>query len=164
MFRENLYYRMAVIPIQVPTLRERADDTPLLARHFAELAARKLRKHIESFTDDATEWLRKQRWLGNVRQLANVIERSVVLAREPLIGLDDVRPMSSDPAATDAGVRPTLAELEHDYIMRVLEETKWNKRAAAAARILGASVRTLQRRTPPSRGAVSRLAGQAAGG
>jgi transcriptional regulator with GAF, ATPase, and Fis domain len=72
------------------------------------------------------------------------------LAREPLIGLDDVRPASSDPAATDAGVRPTLAELEHDYIMRVLEETKWDKRAAA--RILGVSVRTLQRRTPPSRG------------
>ena len=148
-FREDLYYRLAVIPIQVPTLRERADDIPLLAGHFAELAARKLGKHIAGFTEDATEWLRKRRWPGNVRQLANVIERSVVLARGPRIGLDDVRPPSRDLTATHDGVRPTLAELEHDYMMRVLEETKWDKRAAA--RILGVSVRTLQRRTPASR-------------
>ena len=161
-FREDLYYRLAVIPIQVPTLRERADDIPLLAAHFAELSAGKLGKHVDGFTDEAIAWLRKQRWPGNVRQLANVIERAVVLAREPRIGLDDVRPRSCDPSALDTGVRPTLAELEHDYMMRVLEEMKWDKRAAA--RILGVSVRTLQRRTPRGRVAVAGLVPHAAGG
>ena len=149
-FREDLYYRLAVIPIEVPSLRERADDIPLLARHFAEQAAQKLGKHIEGLSREATSWLAAQRWPGNVRQLANVMERAVTLAPQPLIGVDDVRPSALAPQRLDAGVRPTLAELEHDYIFRVLEEVKWDKRAAA--RILGVSIRTLQRRTPSNRG------------
>jgi len=148
-FREDLYYRLAVIPMEMPSLRERVEDIPLLARHFARRAAGRLGKSVQDFTDEAVDWLQHQRWPGNVRQLENVVERAVTLAHQNRITLDDVRPSSMAPDPADVGVRPTLAELEDDYIRRVLTETGGDKRAAA--RILGVSVRTLQRRTPGHR-------------
>jgi DNA-binding NtrC family response regulator len=145
-FREDLYYRLAVIPIRVPALRERPDDIPLLARHFLARAAGALSKRLDDFDEPAMSWLIGHRWPGNVRELENVVERAATLARGPLVTLQDLRIEFAGLAGPDRGLRPTLEELERSYIERVLEETRGDKRAAA--RILGLSVRTLQRRFP----------------
>jgi DNA-binding NtrC family response regulator len=143
-FREDLYYRLAVIPIRLPSLRERPDDIPLLAGHFMERAAGTLGKRVEGFDEAAMAWLVQHRWPGNVRELENVVERAVTLTRGPRIGLEDLKIEFASGVAPSTGPRPTLAELEREYIRRVLQETKGDKRAAA--RILGVSIRTLQRR------------------
>jgi DNA-binding NtrC family response regulator len=142
-FREDLYYRIAVIPIRLPALRERSEDIMLLAENFLRAAA-PADKGLTGFDAGATQSLLKHRWPGNVRELENAIQRSVALARGPLITADDLHIEFGLGEMYGGGVRPTLAELEAQYIQRVLEETKGDK--TAAARILGVSVRTLQRR------------------
>ena len=143
-FREDLYYRLAVIPIRIPSLRERPEDIPLLAEHFLRRAGTALGKTLEGFDEDALKWLLHHRWPGNVRELENVIERAATLAAKPTITQDDLRiEFTQAESASELGVRPTLAEVESQYIRRILEETRGDKRAAAA--ILGISVRTLQR-------------------
>jgi DNA-binding NtrC family response regulator len=144
-FREDLYYRLAVIPIRLPSLRERRDDIRLLADHFLSRAAKAASKRLEGFDEEATAWLLQHRWPGNVRELENVVERAATLARGALITRADLG-IEFAPEAAGVGLRPTLAELEERYINRVLEETHGDK--TAAARILGISVRTLQRRFP----------------
>jgi two-component system response regulator HydG len=149
-FREDLFYRLAVIPIRLPTLRERPEDIPMLAAHFLERAAAAQGKRFEGFDEEAQAWLLQHRWPGNVRELENVVERAATLARGPRITRADLGTEFTGMSGLELGVRPTLADLEDRYIRRVLEETKGDK--AAAARILGVSVRTLQRRfTPPPR-------------
>jgi len=143
-FREDLYYRLAVIPLRLPSLRERPEDIVLLAGHFLERATATLGKRLEGFDEDATAWLLAHRWPGNVRELENVVERAATLARGPRVTLADLRIEFAAEGATGTGVRPTLAEVETQYIRRILDETKGDKRAAA--RILGVSVRTLQRK------------------
>jgi DNA-binding NtrC family response regulator len=142
-FREDLYYRLAVIPIHIPSLRERPEDIPLLAEHFLERASASLRKNLEGFDEGATKWLLSHRWPGNVRELENVVERAATLARGPLITQEDLRIDLAPGPLDEPGLRPTLAELEIQYIRRVLAETKGDKRRAAE--VLGISVRTLQR-------------------
>ena len=142
-FREDLYYRLAVIPLRLPSLRERVEDIMLLATHFLERATASLGKALKGFDDEATAWLLHYRWPGNVRELENVVERAATLAGGPRVTLADLRTEFAAPASSGSA-RPTLAELEADYIQRVLEETRGDK--VAAARILGVSVRTLQRR------------------
>jgi DNA-binding NtrC family response regulator len=142
-FREDLYYRLAVIPIRLPALRERPEDIPLLARHFLREAATRLGKSLTGFTPDALEWLREHRWAGNVRELENVIERAAVLAANATVTVADVRTELAA-APTAPALRPTLEELERQYIRRVLDEVRGDKQAAA--KILGVSVRTLQRK------------------
>jgi DNA-binding NtrC family response regulator len=142
-FREDLYYRLAVIPLRIPSLRERPEDIATLAEHFVERTAAQLDKKPPRFDEDSLKWLLQYRWPGNVRELENVVERAVTLARGPLITLDDLRVETGVGGVADGGVRPTLAEVEAQYIRRILQETKGDKRAAA--RILGLSVRTLQR-------------------
>jgi DNA-binding NtrC family response regulator len=145
-FREDLYYRLAVIPIRLPSLRERPNDIPLLADHFLTRAAKAIGRHLDGFDEKASAWLLQHRWPGNVRELENVVERAATLARGSQITRADLG-IEFAPEATGMGLRPTLAELEERYIRRVLEETRGDK--VAAARILGVSVRTLQRRFPP---------------
>ena len=142
-FREDLYYRLAVIPIRLPALRERPEDIPLLAQHFLREAATRLGKPLTGFTADAQEWLREHRWAGNVRELENVIERAAVLAADATVTVADVRTELAA-APTAPALRPTLEELERQYIRRVLDEVRGDKQAAA--KILGVSVRTLQRK------------------
>ena len=142
-FREDLYYRLAVLPIRLPSLRERPEDIILLATHFLSRSARLAGKILDGFDDEATAWLLEHRWPGNVRELENVVERAAILARGPKVTRVDlgVEFVADAPAGT---ARPTLLELEYQYMQRVLAETKGDKRAAA--RILGVSVRTLQRK------------------
>jgi two-component system response regulator HydG len=142
-FREDLYYRLAVIPIRLPALRERPEDIPLLAEHFLAAAAARLGKRITSFSPEAADWIREHRWPGNVRELENVVERAVVLARGAEIRLADLGTEFTLGQATSS-LRPTLDELEQQYIRRVLGEVGGDK--SAAAKILGISVRTLQRK------------------
>jgi DNA-binding NtrC family response regulator len=143
-FREDLYYRLAVIPIRLPSLRERTEDIPLLANHFLARAGAALGKRFEGFSEEAMAWLLQHRWPGNVRELENVVERAVTLAPGPLVTLSDLGIEFASLGASAGGLRPTLAELERQYIQRVLEETKGDK--SAAAKVLGVSVRTLQRK------------------
>ncbi|MBI4269621.1 MAG: sigma-54-dependent Fis family transcriptional regulator, partial [Candidatus Rokubacteria bacterium] len=148
-FRDDLYYRLAVIPIRLPSLRERSEDLLLLANHFLARASARLGKRMDGFDEDATAWLLAHRWPGNVRELENVIERAVTLARGRRVVRADLGIEFTPEGAAGLSLRPTLAELEEQYIRRVLEETSGDK--AAAAKILGISVRTLQRRfRPPS--------------
>jgi len=145
-FREDLYYRLAVIPIRLPALRERPEDIPLLAEHFLRLAAARTGKTRTGFDEDAAAWLLAHRWPGNVRELENLVERAAVLARGPVIALADLHTeFSVAPGASS--LRPTLDEMAEQYIQRVLDEVHGNK--DAAAKILGVSVRTLQRRAAP---------------
>jgi DNA-binding NtrC family response regulator len=142
-FREDLYYRLAVLPVRLPSLRERPDDILPLAGAFLERAAVSLGKQLDGFDDAASAWLLEHRWPGNVRELENVVERAATLARGPRITLRDLH-VEFAAAAPGGGSRPTLAEIELDYIRRVVAEAGGDKRAAA--RILGLSVRTLQRK------------------
>jgi two-component system response regulator HydG len=142
-FREDLYYRLAVLPLRLPSLRERTDDILLLAGHFLERASAALGKRLEGFDAEASAWLLAHRWPGNVRELENVVERAATLAQGPRITLKDLQVEFVAPAPAGAA-RPTIAELELDYIRRVVAEAGGDKRAAA--RLLGVSVRTLQRK------------------
>jgi DNA-binding NtrC family response regulator len=142
-FREDLYYRLAVIPIRIPSLRERREDIPLLAEHFLKRAAADMGKEIAGFDEEAMKWLHEHNWPGNVRELENVVERAATLAKGPQIKRDDLRIEFTPGSTGEAGVRPSLAEVESQYIRRVMDEVRGDKRAAAS--ILGISVRTLQR-------------------
>ena len=142
-FREDLYYRLAVIPIRLPALRERPEDIPVLAEHFLRRAAARLGKALAGFAADAAAWMQQHHWPGNVRELENVVERAAVLAAGPAITLADLGTKFAAPRVGNA-LRPTLDELERDYVRRVLDEVGGDK--VAAARVLGVSVRTLQRR------------------
>jgi two-component system response regulator HydG len=88
-FREDLYYRLNVVGIEIPTLRKRREDVPLLAQHFLEIFSAKNRKEIKGFTPQAMDYLIKYDWPGNVRELMNAVERAVVLARSDYLAEDD---------------------------------------------------------------------------
>jgi DNA-binding NtrC family response regulator len=142
-FREDLYYRLAVIPIRLPSLRERPEDIMLIAEHCLRETAARLGKDIAGFDDTAVQWMERHTWPGNVRELENVVERAVVLAHEARITRMDLGTEFTVGQA-NSPLRPTLAELQGQYVRRVLEEVRGD--LAAAAKILGVSVRTLQRR------------------
>jgi DNA-binding NtrC family response regulator len=142
-FREDLYYRLAVIPIRLPSLRERPEDVMLIAERCLRETAARLGKDIEGFDETAVHWMERHTWPGNVRELENVVERAVVLARDSRITRADLgTEFTLDQA--NSPLRPTLAKLEGQYVRRVLGEVRGDK--VAAAKILGVSVRTLQRR------------------
>jgi DNA-binding NtrC family response regulator len=148
-FREDLFYRLAVITIDVPPLRARRGDIAELARHFAEAAAHRAKRGRVELTPAAIAWLESQEWPGNVRELENCIERAVVLASGDAIDVDDVRPRgaaasSARPAiatASSIDAVPTLDELERAHILRVLELCENQKTRAAA--LLGINRTTL---------------------
>jgi two-component system response regulator HydG len=158
-FREDLYYRLNVVPINVPPLRDRRDDVPLLVQHFIRLYADKNSKKISGCSREALELLADYSWPGNVRELENAIERAVVLSRpsgaDPsasiLIGADDlpreIRDAVTDGTAARALSFPIgtpLSEIEMRVIRETLHHTKGDKRLAA--RLLGIATRTIYRR------------------
>ena len=145
-FREDLYYRLAVITIEVPALRDRRGDIPLLARHFAEQAALRAEKSRPAITDAALAHLAAQPWPGNVRELENAIERAVILASGDVLDVADVA--SPHGRAAVPGLQtftgdhvPTLDELERAHILKVLEMCDGQKTKAAA--MLGINRTTL---------------------
>jgi DNA-binding NtrC family response regulator len=146
-FREDLYYRLNVIAIEVPALRERREDIGLLANHFAASAARRARQPRPELTTDAIAYLEKQPWQGNVRELENAVERAVVLASGPELGVPDFAPRGgpvSTPAPSgdvETDVQMSLDELERIHILRVLDACEGQKTKASA--ILGINRTTL---------------------
>jgi two-component system response regulator HydG len=150
LFREDLYYRLNVVSLEIPPLKERKDDIPLLARHFLEIFVDKNKKDIKGFTPKAMDQLIRYDWPGNVRELMNAVERAVVLARTDY--LDDqnfsiLQPsmQQSTPALSDFDdVDISLEEVEKAAILRMLESVAGNK--SEAARRLGITRKTLHKK------------------
>jgi DNA-binding NtrC family response regulator len=148
-FREDLYYRLSVIPIVIPPLRHRREDIPLLADHFLKKYATENRSPVKGFSQDAIARLLSMPWEGNVRELENVVERAVVLARGELIDAKDLPSTGEGTVdsffeSTQSGTLPTLDEIEKRYFKFVLDKTGGRKEKAA--QILGVNRRTLYRK------------------
>jgi two-component system, NtrC family, response regulator AtoC len=163
-FREDLYYRLAVVPILLPPLRDRREDIPPLVQHFVEKYNRRLGKKVEGIDDDALQLLMAYAWPGNIRELENLMERSVLFADGPRIEAsalpDALRERGAAPAGPIAAVGPlgaiaapsgasmkeivrqAQAELERELITRALEETGGN--VTRAAKRLQISRKSLQ--------------------
>ena len=147
-FREDLYYRLSVIPVALPPLRDRTEDIPILAHHFLKKYSAINGSPVEGFTSAAMEKLLRSPFPGNVRELENLIERAVVLATGAQLGVADVSFEAEGGGegvlADSASDWPTLSELEKRYILAVLEKVGGKKEKAAD--ILGINRRTLYRK------------------
>jgi two-component system response regulator HydG len=148
-FREDLFYRLHVITITVPPLRERREDIRLLAQHFLRIYAAKNNRRLEGFTEEALRHLEGYSWPGNVRELENVVERAVVLARASLIDVGDLPEEIAGALPLPEGTLTVrlgtpLAEVERRLLEATLRATRGNK--ALTARLLGIDVRTVARK------------------
>jgi len=137
-FREDLYYRVNVINIELPSLRDRVADIPVLAQHFLDNVSKETGKEVEGFTEDAITRLQHYPWPGNVRELQNVIERAVLLGKGNLVSAQDLPGQmshSSPIAPVTAGGGRTLKEAlegpERQIILEVLEANNWNRNVTA---------------------------------
>lgn len=142
LFREDLYYRLNLIPIHLPPLRERREDIPLLIRYFADQSGSKA-----EFSHDAVEYLRKLPWPGNIRELKNVVERALIMGSDRIISKEDTEKcIGRKPKEHDAPVtgEPTLEEMERARISRALSDCNGNVTRAAAS--LGITRASLYRR------------------
>jgi transcriptional regulator with GAF, ATPase, and Fis domain len=158
-FREDLFYRLNVFPIQVPPLRDRMDDIPLLAKHFVELSAKELKCAKPRLTRAAVTQLQNYDWPGNVRELRNVVERAVILARGGALDFDlpitgqaapPARPSHRTDAPAGNGPQPkflTEAEVERferDNLLHALEAANWKISGPdSAAELMGLKPTTL---------------------
>lgn len=150
-FREDLFYRLNVFPIDLPSLRARIGDLPLLARHFLKLFSESMGKRIEGFAPDALKAMNSYHWPGNIRELQNCIERAVIVSRSSTIGLNDLpsyvfEDVSSPDAlfSTAENLDAEMEKLERAYIVKALEST--NGAQNMAARLLGINERSLWHR------------------
>lgn len=139
-FREDLYYRLNVVNIELPALRQRTEDIPLLARYFLKKFAAENKKEVNDFAPKVMDILLKYEWPGNVRELENAIERAVVLTRTNIINTDDL-PQQTKRSTDLVTSRESLKEVEKKHIINVLRESDWNYSKTAA--ILGISRVTL---------------------
>jgi PAS domain S-box-containing protein len=156
-FREDLYYRLNVFPIEVPPLRERGDDVKLLATAFAAKFSQCMGRSIEPLSDDCVRRLKAYSWPGNVRELNNVIERAVITSRDGRLNLDRALPDGAKEALTDTSLAVVtskkvrtakeLEALERDNLLAALEATGWRVAGeAGAAHLLGMKPTTLSSR------------------
>ncbi len=151
-FREDLFYRLNVISLDIPPLRKRRDDIALLAQHSLEVFAKKNRKQIKGFTPGAIDSMIRYVWPGNVRELMNSVERGVVLARSEYLDVGDLaiiqKPMGeaaeTPPALNTANNEISLEQVEKDAVLRTLEAVGGNK--SEAARRLGITRKTLHKK------------------
>jgi PAS domain S-box-containing protein len=145
-FRSDLYYRLNVFPVEVPTLRQRVTDIPLLARFFLDKYAKKIGKRFDDIDPVSLEHLKRYRWPGNVRELQNVIERAVILSQGPLLEITPLLPSRGKAEAQPRGLQ-TLEMVEREHILRTLEETAGViSGAKGAAAILDMNPNTLRSR------------------
>ena len=149
-FRQDLFYRINVINVELPPLRERISDIPLLARHFLDRMVRESGKPVQGFSDEAIAALQAHRWPGNVRELQNVIERAVLLGKGSIIGTIDLPAalVAAAPIPLDAidgrTLKQALSNPERQIIVEVLEANNWNRMATADA--LGINRTTLYKK------------------
>ena len=168
-FREDLYYRLNVVPVHVPPLRERREDIPRLVEHFVRKFARDCHRDVRGVSAGALDALTRYDWPGNVRELENVIQRAVVLVARPIIHLEDVPLDVAMPETVSLLARDTLPlreacdQFERQYVVRTLERAHWN--VSRAARQLGVHRNTVlaklaawgvQRPAPPEEQSASR--------
>jgi DNA-binding NtrC family response regulator len=148
-FRDDLYYRLNVIPVHVPPLRTRRGDIPLLLRYFLDKYNRQFNRRLRGLSPAATEAFQTYDWPGNVRELENIVERLVVISKHETVQLREL-PLDLQPSHTPLieqldnqgyDLRKAVHQFEREYIRRVLEKTRWNQ--TAAARILGIHRNTL---------------------
>jgi transcriptional regulator with PAS, ATPase and Fis domain len=145
-FREDLYYRLKVIRIEIPALRDRSEDIPELASHFLVRYAAKVNKPVSHIAPDAMALLQRYAWPGNVRELEHAIERAITMTRTSVLYPEDFPPEIREPAVapkSQPGER-SLDVIEREHIVRTLEETGFNRSKAAAK--LGIDRKTLLRR------------------
>ena len=142
MFREDLFYRVNVITVDVPPLRERNDDVLLLARHFTARFADEQGKQTPEFSDGALQALRSYSWPGNVRELENLVQRVVVMTDVDVIGVPELPPYMRFSAQRPGAIKRTLAEVEAEHIRQVLSSVNGNK--TRAAEILDIDRKTLR--------------------
>jgi two-component system, NtrC family, response regulator AtoC len=154
-FREDLYYRLKVILIELPPLRDRIGDLPDLVDHFVNLFSEKTRKKISHISDDAMKMMNRYSWPGNVRELEHAIERAIAMTRTTVLYPEDFPPeIGQEPAFAENLEKPaalgqeippdSLEEVEKAHILKVLEDANYNKSKAAA--ILGIDRKTLHRK------------------
>jgi transcriptional regulator with PAS, ATPase and Fis domain len=143
-FREDLYYRLNVLRIKIPSLRERPADIPLLVRHFLRKYALRDGKPIPTVDPEALQLLSSYSWPGNVRELENVIQRAVFMCQKNYISYDDIYFEENEVKHTVSGetFKGSLRDVEKEMIFKTLAETNGNK--TKAADILGITVRTLR--------------------
>ena len=142
-FREDLYYRLNVFPIEVPPLRERREDIPILVWSFVEELSASYGKKVESISQESIDALMEYSWPGNVRELRNVIERAMILVNSPQLSIDFLKAGAS---STSTEFR-TLRDVEFQHIRKILEGTAWKIRGkSGAAEILGMKPTTLETR------------------
>ncbi len=137
-FREDLYYRLNVITIEAPPLRQRREDIPLLVEHFLKLYNQRMRRHIEHVDREAMKLLTDYDWPGNVRELENFLERATVLAQGDTLGIENLpedfssRVISFDSSSANGGsLKDVLREPERKVIVEALKQAGWNRKKAA---------------------------------
>ncbi|MCK5339918.1 MAG: sigma-54-dependent Fis family transcriptional regulator, partial [Desulfobulbaceae bacterium] len=146
-FREDLYYRLNVLPITLPPLRARKECIPPLSTHLLEKTKRSVKKNIKGFAPEIIEWMQTYPWPGNIRQMANVIERAAILEESEIIQISNIHiPETITPPTTLASPPPTTPSVtqtdsEKETIINALEESLWVQKDAAA--VLGISPRML---------------------
>jgi two-component system response regulator HydG len=149
-FREDLFYRLNVITVDVPPLRDRGEDVLLLTQYFAKKYAEELGKATPSFSDDVLRALGNHPWPGNVRELENLVQRLIVMVDDDAIDITDLPPLMRFSVKDERGLERTLAEVEEEYIISVLESVDGNK--TKAAKILGIDRKTLREKIKNIRG------------
>jgi two-component system response regulator HydG len=146
-FREDLYYRVNVVPITIPPLRERAEDVPMLAAHFLRLYGEKNKRMLKGFADGVLDALMRYEWPGNVRELENIVERTVIMSRGDTITFADLPPAIANKqlpvtVVTQTSPAISLKDVERKTITKVLQQTGGNRTKAAV--LLGITRKTLQ--------------------
>lgn len=149
-FREDLFYRLNVVSIHVPPIRDRKEDLPVIVEHLVRRINEKLHTHVTKISEEAMRKIMDHDWPGNVRELENVLTRAIVLSKSDLLD-DEAIPSPSQMKSEDKGYnwQRTLEEVERFHIAKVLEGVKNNR--AEAARVLGISKPTLYAKLPPSK-------------
>ena len=147
-FRRDLFYRLNVFPITLPTLAQRRDDIPLLVRHLVAKLGASLRKRVDVIPDDVMYALQAHDWPGNIRELENVLQRALIISTDGVIDLADFRgdPIEVSRQGQPAEVR-TLLEVERDHVRLALDRVGWRiEGATGAAKLLGLRPSTLRSR------------------
>jgi formate hydrogenlyase transcriptional activator len=144
-FRRDLFYRLNVFPITLPTLRQRRDDIPLLVRHLVDRLGHNLRRRIDTIPDEVMETLSQHDWPGNIRELENVLQRALIVSRGGTLTLGDACQPMFEMAA--GGATATLTDVERRHIVRVLGDVRWRiEGSGGAAQVLGLKPSTLRSR------------------
>ena len=150
-FREDLYYRVNVIPIRMPPLRDRIEDLPKLAQFFLDRYRTKFRKPVQGITESAVEILSSHYWPGNIRELENLIERLVAVSDKDWITDEDLpleyhfAKLDSTPSRAETRYQEALDTFERNFLLRALEKSDWN--VTATAKYLGMPLSTLKHKT-----------------